>query len=80
MKLSELIAKYGDEKVQFQNLDECAIDLDWCVKKGTIIKFGTDEKLDLEVLPDTFTRCHGTKKLGLVVWFDRDEIKKIMEG
>lgn len=68
MKLSELIAKYGDDKVQFQNLDSCAIDLNYDHKKGTRITFGTDQPLNLD----------GTKQLGLVVWFDRDKVKEII--
>lgn len=70
MKLSELIAKYGDDKVQFQNLDNSAIDLQYDAKTGTTIKFKTRCPLDM----------NGTKQLGLVVWFDRDEVKKIMGG
>lgn len=68
MKLSELIAKYGDEKIQFQNLDECGIDLKYDQKKGTRITFGTETPLTLD----------GTKDLGLVVWFDREKIKEIL--
>lgn len=78
MKLSELIAKYGDENVEFQNLDECMIDLWYNTKQGTTIKFGTTQDLDIEPV-DGFESCKGTKKLGLVVWFDRDEVKRIME-
>jgi len=69
MKLSELIAKYGDDKVKFQNLDECGIDIKYDHKKGTRITFGTDTPLDL----------NGTKQLGLVVWMDRDKVKEIIE-
>src|SRR3990167_8638742 len=68
LKLSELLANYGDDKVQFQNLDQCAIDLNYSAKKGTKITFGTEQ-------PVTFK---GTEKLGLIVWFDRDRIAEIV--
>jgi len=68
MKLSELIAKYGDDKVKFQNLDESGIDLRYDHKTGTKITFGTDTALDL----------NGTKELGLVVWLDREKVKEII--
>jgi hypothetical protein len=66
MKLSELIAAYGDDKVQFQNLDHCLKSLS---AKGavTTITFGTEQ-------PATFD---GTTKLGLVVWLDRERVKTI---
>lgn len=66
MKLSELIAAYGDDKVQFQNLDQCATDLTMD-KRGTVITFGTDQRLNLK----------GSEKLGLVVWLDRDRVAEI---
>lgn len=67
MKLSQLIAAYGDEKVQFQNLDQCTTDLN--MKGGTTkITFGTEQPVHLE----------GTSKLGLVVWMDRDRVKEIV--
>lgn len=67
LKLSELIAAYGDDKVQFQNLDQCADRLDM---KGTNTKitFGTEQRLGL----------NGTEKLGLVVWLDRERVKEIV--
>lgn len=69
MKMSELIAEYGDENIKFQNLDECGIDLKYDHKKGTRVTFGTDTPLTLE----------GTKDLGLVIWFDREKVKEIIE-
>lgn len=62
MKLSELIVACGDENVQFQNLDQCAISLDWSRKAGSRITFGTTE---------TIVPGEGTERLGLVVWLDR---------
>lgn len=67
MKMSELIRLYGDDKVQFQNLDQCASDLNMS-KKGTKITFGTEEKITLK----------GTERLGLVLWLDREAVAKIM--
>jgi hypothetical protein len=66
MKLSELIAAYGDDKVQFQNLDQCATALNMN-GHTTKITFGTEQSLTPE----------GTTKLGLVVWMDRDRVKEI---
>lgn len=68
LKLSELIAQYGDDAVQFQNLDECSINLDYSHKSGTKITFGTEQPISLD----------GTQKLGLVVWLDRERVKKIV--
>lgn len=68
MKLSELISEYGDDKVQFQNLDQCGISLDFHHKKGTTITFGTDSPIGQR----------GMERLGLIVWLDRDRVKKIV--
>ena len=67
MNLSELIAKYGDDKVQFQNLDHCAetLNMDGGVTK---ITFGTEQPIGLD----------GTQKLGLVLWLDRDRVAEII--
>ncbi|PTM61862.1 hypothetical protein [Phreatobacter oligotrophus] len=67
MNLSALIAAYGDDKVQFQNLDQCSKSLNMS-KDGTFITFGTEQRLT----PD------GTVQLGLVVWLDRDRVKEII--
>ena len=64
MKLSELILAVGDENVAIQNLDVCADTLDYNIKSGTKIKFGTEVALTPE----------GTEKLGLVVWLPRDKV------
>jgi hypothetical protein len=68
LKLSELIAAYGDDKVQFQNLDQCGKTLDYHHKKGTTITFGTEETIG----------ANGLEKLGLVVWFDRERVAEIV--
>ena len=68
MKLSHLISEYGDDAVQFQNLDQCATDLNMG-KKGTKITFGTEQRIDLK----------GTEKLGLIVWKDRDRVAQIID-
>ena len=69
MKMSELILAIGDDNVQFQNLDHCATDLNYGSKSGSKITFGTEQPLTLE----------GTKKLGLVLWLDREAVKSAME-
>lgn len=67
MKMSELIAKYGDDKVQFQNLDQSASDLNMN-KNVTKITFHTDQRIG----------PNGTDKLGLVIWLDRERVKEIL--
>lgn len=68
LKLSELIAAYGDDKVGFQNLDQCGKTLDYHHKKGTTITFGTEETIGV----------NGLEKLGLVVWLDRRRVAEII--
>lgn len=68
MNLSELIAAYGDDKVQFQNLDKAGHTIDYHHKKGTSITFGTEEKIGM----------NGMEKLGLVVWLDRERVAEII--
>lgn len=69
MKLSELIARYGDDKVQFQNLDQCTEALN--MNKGVAkITFGTEQPINLD----------GTEKLGLVVWIDRKSVAEIIKA
>lgn len=65
MKLSSLIAAIGDDNVKFQNLDQSAISLDWSLKTGGRITFGTNE----QIIPG-----EGTKRLGLVLWLDREAV------
>lgn len=67
MRLSDLIARYGDDRVQFQNLDQCADSLNMG-KTGTKITFGTEQKITPE----------GTVMLGLVVWLDRKAVANII--
>lgn len=68
MNISELVAKYGDDRVQFQALDECIRTIDYHHKKGTTITFGTDAPVGL----------NGMEKLGLVLWLDREDVAKIL--
>ncbi len=67
MKLSELIAAYGDDVVQFQNLDQCISS--FTQNKGHAkITFGTEQPCGID----------GTDKLGLVVWLDRKRVQEII--
>lgn len=65
MKMSELILSVGDDNVSMQNLDHCSTNIDYSIKKGTKITFGTEE-------PVTFD---GTARLGLILWLPRDAVK-----
>lgn len=68
MKLSELIAAYGDDKVQFQNLDQSLLNLN--MHKGVSrITFGTEQPVNMS----------GPNKLGLIVWLDRDRVAEIVK-
>jgi uncharacterized protein YabE (DUF348 family) len=68
-KLSELILAIGDENVAIQNLDQCADTLDYNIKSGTKIKFGTNMPISID---------GGTEKLGLVLWLPRDAVKEAL--
>lgn len=70
MKLSELIAKIGDENVQVQNLDHATVRLSTKANGITEITFGTPAA----------TTINGTKQLGIVVWLDRDAVEKAKEA
>lgn len=67
LSLSKLLAEYGDDKVQFQNLDQS---LDSLRMAGGVAKitFGTEQRVGLD----------GTDKLGLVVWLDRKRVAEIV--
>jgi len=67
MNLSELIARYGDNQVTFQKLDDCAESLAM-TKRGSRITFVTSELI----------APNGTVKLGLVVWLDRERVKAVI--
>lgn len=67
MKLSELIAAYGDERVEFQNLDESATVMNMS-GNATKITFGTHQRMGL----------NGMDKLGLVIWLDRQRVKELI--
>lgn len=69
MNLSELIAAYGDDKVQFQYLDTCTDSLTLAKHGITKVSFGAEGQ------PFDF---NGTKNLGLVVWLDRERVKEIL--
>jgi hypothetical protein len=67
LSLSQLIVACGDDKVQFQNLDQCATSIDYTAKSGWRITFGTE-------LPIGHGAGMATEKLGLVVWLDRADV------
>lgn len=66
MKMSELILAVGDDNVEFQNLDTAMIKGNFHHRRGTEITFGTNQPLD---------PLSGTKRIGLVIWLDRDAVK-----
>jgi transcription elongation GreA/GreB family factor len=69
LSLSQLIVACGDDKVEFQNLDQCAVSLDYSAKHGNRITFGTT----MDIMA-----ASGTEKVGLVVWLDRDLVADVV--
>jgi hypothetical protein len=69
MKLSELIAKVGDENVKFQNLDLDIVKAG-ITSAGGQICFATDER---HVIERTQTES-ATSYLGLVLWIPRNKL------
>lgn len=67
LKLSELIAQYGDDNIEFQNLDHCVENFQ-TTKRGTIARFGTPQPFSLD----------GFTKLGLIVWMDRKKVEEFV--
>jgi hypothetical protein len=65
VKMTELLLAIGDDNIEFQNLDQCATDLNYTAKTGTKITFGTQRAITLD----------GTDRLGLVIWLDRGAVK-----
>ena len=70
MTVAELLQAIGNDRVAVQYLDQCAIDLNWTELSGCRIKFGSDVRLTPK----------GTEKLGIVVWLDRDDVKRAIGG
>jgi hypothetical protein len=65
--ITELIQKIGDDNVRLQPLDSCLTDMR--SKKGeNLYTFASEVPFDLK----------GPNKLGLVLWLDRDDVKKIL--
>jgi hypothetical protein len=69
VKLSELIAAHGDERVRFQKLDDCVTDMQM-TKQGTRASFVAPETMGLD----------GFDRLGLIVWLDRDRVRQVLAG
>jgi hypothetical protein len=67
LSLSDLIKRYGDDKISFQKIDDCAQSMSMTAR-GTKITFVTPEPLS----------PIGLDKLGLVVWFDRERIATLL--
>jgi len=69
MKLSKLLELYGDENVIFQTLDSDIKEINQ--RKGHVeVKFGTHETFNFG----------GMRKLGLVIWLDRDKVDEILQN
>ncbi|HEX5328851.1 hypothetical protein [Sulfuricurvum sp.] len=68
MKLSNLIAQYGDENVKFQSIDSCFIEAK-SAKGHNKVTFGTDASFNHK----------GMVQLGIVVWMDRDKVDEILK-
>lgn len=66
--LSELIKKYGDEKVKFQLLDTSIVSMQK-KRKHNEFTFATEQE---------FGVC--TNQIGIVVWLDRDKVAEILQA
>lgn len=69
MKLSELLQRYGDDRVRFQPLDGAITSINYSAKNFTKITFGTDVMID---------GLQGTKEMGIVIWLDRKEVADLL--
>lgn len=67
----DLVTAIGNDRIGFQNLDQCATDLNYTAKNGTRVTFGCD----VPVMPG-----QGLAKQGLVLWIDRDVFKEVVAG
>lgn len=70
MGMVELLSKVGNDNIRFQNLDTCAISLNYDYKKGSKITFGTDELITLD----------GTERIGLVLWLPREKVMEAIKS
>ena len=70
MKLSELIAAYGDDNVKVQALDRDASSISWSHTHGTKITFVSAAAVG----PD------GLQDMGIVVWLDRKRYDELVNG
>lgn len=70
LKLDELVSDIGNENITMQNLDECAVELSRSNNNVTKITFLTDMPFDMR----------GTERLGVVLWFERDAVRKWLDA
>lgn len=66
-EVTQLVAAL-DDAYGWQSLDVSMASLDR-TKKGTKMTFWTDQDFDMS----------GTKKIGLVLWFDREDVKRVQK-
>lgn len=64
--ISKLLAEIGDDNIELQPLDTAITHMDE-KKEYQLYTFGSAMTFDL----------NGTKKMGLVLWLDRDRVKEI---
>lgn len=71
MSLSEMIRLIGDENIRVQNVFQSSEGMNYSKKKGgTTIRLFTQEVSADDLLSQT------PKRIGLVIWFDREIYKK----
>ena len=70
MDIAELIKAVGVEKVGVQFLDQCSTKMNWHHKRGADISFSSD----VGITPE------GTEKLGVIVWMDRAEVRRVIDA
>ena len=68
----EMLTKIGDERIEFQNLDHDLRGAQVLKDGATELRFGTRATKPTELA------AGGTKRIGLVLWLDRDAVNKAL--
>lgn len=78
MKLSELIAAIGDDKIEMQNLQRDHVSLD-NGKRGATIKFATSPVIVRDMMEADLVG-RKPKKIGLVIWIDSEKADQLLSN
>lgn len=70
MKLSEFIAKIGDENISFQLLNQCLTNIKTSKKDKNLVTFATEGLTPNDVMANT-------GNVGMIVWVPRERYEEI---